>query len=525
MSRRTTRKTEAAPKTVEAKTMMSDLKSGKDSLPPEVKKEDGPQVEPVAQPPAVGPPPDEAPPEEAQAQPADAPPEEKTEATAAEAEAQSGNDSLPQAEATEAQRTEGQADQADDEDAQEVEGDPDDEDEGDPDFTDRDCQDLTVLERQAKTAGLEEAKALREIRQRQLWKSIKDEDGKRRYQTFDDYCQERLGHTRQFVTQRCNWLARMELLASCRAKGFDVPAVLNPTACNSLYRLDLCGHFRGTDAEKEEQGLRAVLCEAVNDGLKLTGDNLRTVCERLKAYYGALGSDKPAAPTYADYKDDCKMLEEIAGMSWDWNIHGIVVKEQQESGASYAESVGKVYLQEGKRPKNSALLHHATGDDLRLVVDQLLVARKKLEAVENAKQAKAEARQKDKEATEALEAAQRQAGINKKAKGKGKGEDGNGEQGNGNGKDGDEDDGDQNVELKLRYRLKKTPPAVNPDAWDFEDWDGLLIKLTELKDEHKPKKPGGTYFLPLAITVKAVSASEDEKLVQDAERMVQEEQG
>jgi hypothetical protein len=98
------------------KTRKADLKSGKESLPPEVKKEDGPQAEPVAQPPTVGPPPDEAPPEEAQASASVV--SVLASGGASPGWAQSGNDSLPQAEATEAKRTEGQSDQADDEDTQ-----------------------------------------------------------------------------------------------------------------------------------------------------------------------------------------------------------------------------------------------------------------------------------------------------------------------------------------------------------------------------------------------------------------------
>jgi hypothetical protein len=397
---------------------------------------------------------------------------------------ESGNESLPpaqeEAQATQAPAQEGAPQEAEDEEDssgeeeedydEEEPYDPDDEDEGDePAFTDQDRTDLVKLEDDAKSAGLVQAMALKEIRQRQLWKSIKDEEGKRRYHRFEDYCAERLGHTKQWVTQQTRWLAMVELLDA----------------------LEDCGTFKGTLHEKQEQGLVAVVQEAVSDGLTLTGKHLGSVCQRRSAYFGASGGDKPAAPTYPDYKDDCKMLEEIAGMSWDWNIPGIVVKEQQESGASYAEAVGKVYLQEGKRPKNSALLHHGTGDDLRAVVDQLLVARKKREAVEKAKADKAEANRKAREAREAEETALAQAGIAKPAKRKGKGKDGNGGQGGDNGRDGDQD---EDVQVEIHYRLKMTPPAVNPDAWDFEDWDKLLDKLTELKDEHEPKEPGGIFL-------------------------------
>jgi hypothetical protein len=511
--------------TAQAQELLSDIKSGKESLPPEVKKEDAPQVEPEAQPSTVGPPPDESGKESI-------PPAQVTEAHGQDDD--SGKESLPpaQAEAQDAQadqpaepdaEDEDEDDDLDDEDEDEDEDDDlDDEDRGDPVFTEKDRRDLVALEGRMKTTGLEYARALRDIRRRQLWKAHRNEDGTRRYRRFEDYCGDRLGHTKQWVTQQTRWLATVELLATCRAKGFDVPEFLNPTASNSLYYLDQCGHFQGTDDEKKEQGLVAVIKEAVSDGLTLTGEHLGAVCHRRRAYFGASGDKKPAAPTYQDYKDDLKVVGEVKELAYEWNVPGKVVKEQQESGVAYAEAVGKVYLKEGKRPYDTDLLHQATGPDLRAVVDQLLVARKKLEAVEKAKAAKAEANRRAKEAREAAEAALAQAGIVNPAKGKGKGKDGNGGQGGDNGQGGDQG---EDVQVEIRYRLKTTPPAVNPDAWDFEVWDKLLDKLTELKDEHEPKKPGGTYTLPLAIIFEAVSASEDEKAVRDAEAKVQEQQG
>src|SRR5262249_18039084 len=111
-----------------------------------------------------------------------------------------------------------------------------------PAFNDQDRTDLVKLEDDVKSAGLVQAVALKEIRQRQLWKAIKDEEGKRRYQRFEDYCAERLGHTKQWVTQQTRWLTTVELLASCRAKGYEVPEYLNPNCANSLYALEDCGH-------------------------------------------------------------------------------------------------------------------------------------------------------------------------------------------------------------------------------------------------------------------------------------------
>src|SRR5262249_11953812 len=196
---------------------------------------------------------------------------------------------------------------------------------------------------------------------------------------------------------------------------------------------------------KEEQGLVAVIREAVSDGLTLTGKHLGAVCQRRRAYYGASDDKKPAAPTYQDYKDDLKVVEEVKELAYDWNVPGKVVKEQQESGVRYAEAVGQVYLKEGKRPYDTDLLLQATGDDLRAVVDQLLVAHKKLVAVNEAKAKKAEANRLAKEAREAQEKAERDAGIFK-AKSKGKGKDGDG----GGGGEGDgSGDHDHSYELTL----------------------------------------------------------------------------
>jgi hypothetical protein len=72
-------------------------------------------------------------------------------------------------------------------------------------FTEKDRKDLPVLEKKAEGGLIQSAKAIREIRQRQLWRLAEDDRGQRlNYASFEEYCQDRLGHTRQWVTHLTN---------------------------------------------------------------------------------------------------------------------------------------------------------------------------------------------------------------------------------------------------------------------------------------------------------------------------------
>ena len=73
-------------------------------------------------------------------------------------------------------------------------------------FTEKDRHDLPILEQRAENGGRQQAEALRDIRHRQLWRLIQDDQGKQLYPNFEEYCQDRWGHPRQWVTHQTNWL-------------------------------------------------------------------------------------------------------------------------------------------------------------------------------------------------------------------------------------------------------------------------------------------------------------------------------
>jgi len=73
-----------------------------------------------------------------------------------------------------------------------------------PELTAEEAVDFQRLEEVFSHGQRESIAALREIRERKLYRQ--------RYKTFDDYIQERWGHSRQWATQQINWLRRTELL-------------------------------------------------------------------------------------------------------------------------------------------------------------------------------------------------------------------------------------------------------------------------------------------------------------------------
>ena len=82
--------------------------------------------------------------------------------------------------------------------------------EGEITFTERDKTDFLLLEQEWENGGIQQAEAIRKIRKRRLWRLCRDDEGKQLYATFDQYCEERWGHTRQWATQQTNWLAITE---------------------------------------------------------------------------------------------------------------------------------------------------------------------------------------------------------------------------------------------------------------------------------------------------------------------------
>jgi hypothetical protein len=140
------------------------------------------------------------------------------------------------------------------------------EDTDDVTFSEQDRRDLPLLEQKVEAGKRQAFEALREIRQRQLWKVLQNNQGEQRYSTFDGYCEERWGHSRQWVTHATNWLTVTEEMERL---GITDPPHLSVKAAQGL----LIGRL------KEAGGLQAVLQEVKEDGSPLNSST--TLPERI----------------------------------------------------------------------------------------------------------------------------------------------------------------------------------------------------------------------------------------------------
>lgn len=243
---------------------------------------------------------------------------------------------------------------------EDAEGEDDQEAEGkEVTFTEKDRQDLPVLEKRVEGKLREAAQAIREIRQRQLWQLCEDDQGERiNYPNFEAYCQDHLGHSRQWVTHLTNWLRIMEELDSLK---FPVPH-LTVKAAQGL----LVGRLQ------DAGGLRAVLEEAKEDGVPLDRDSLREIVLRRADFNywsndGKEGVNKPAAPTYAEYKRDLAAVKELGEGRTDY---GIVTKARQLEG-DLGDNLVAVCKENRVLPKTDHLLVVLTGKALEDVVSRL----------------------------------------------------------------------------------------------------------------------------------------------------------
>jgi hypothetical protein len=99
-----------------------------------------------------------------------------------------------------------------------------------PGLTHDETAELLTDEAEVRSTGIEHARKFQKIRSQKLWQKITDGQVNRRYASFDDYCDERLGISRQQVTHITKGLARNDELAVMRAKGLNVPAFLSASA-------------------------------------------------------------------------------------------------------------------------------------------------------------------------------------------------------------------------------------------------------------------------------------------------------
>lgn len=256
----------------------------------------------------------------------------------------------------------------DDEDEEEQQVDEEDEQEAEPGFTEEDRKDLPILEKEVEASGIQQARALREIRQRKLWMLH------RRYKTFDEYCDDQ-GFTRQWVTQQTRWLAAEEKLAELRARGVEVPNHLSAHAVSGLYHLAAAGGYQGsTEEDQEEQGLVAVLQEAQEEGLSFGRDNLRLICDRRARFFQARkqGHHVPAAPTYPDYRQDVAALQPLKEVRRDCSNWNQAQWRAERENILLEEALIQVCKETLALPDDPALLAYATGAALEKVVGLLL---------------------------------------------------------------------------------------------------------------------------------------------------------
>jgi hypothetical protein len=218
----------------------------------------------------------------------------------------------------------------------------------DPTFSALDEADFRRLDSEVTKASRRTFTALREIRQRKLYRLPKDEQGNKLYPTFEAYVQQRHGHTRVWVTQGTNWLRTLEALEQV---GLPVPLTVDAAQ-------GLRPHLI-----KDAGGLVAIFEEAQEDGVPLTKDNLRAIVER-RANYFREGA-KVAATSYADYKQDWTVAKTLGTGTW-----GIVTDARKLPG-DFADNLIRLCTERKRTPRAEQLLEVATGKALEEIVARL----------------------------------------------------------------------------------------------------------------------------------------------------------
>lgn len=250
--------------------------------------------------------------------------------------------------------------------------DPDDESWYDPDvnqddaereasvsFSEKDRAEFARLERQVDSGTRQAAEALRAIRSRQLWRLESDEQGGQRYANFEAYCQDRWGHSRQWATQLTNWLRAVE-----EGERAGIAVSLTVKAAQGL----LTGRL------KEAGGLQAVLGEAQEDGAPLDRESLREIVNRRADYNyysekGEVGVNRPAAPTYGEYKADLETAGRLGKFPADFEV----VTRAKELDGDFATNLVSLCRERKVVPPANRLVAVLTGEALADVVARLKV--------------------------------------------------------------------------------------------------------------------------------------------------------
>jgi hypothetical protein len=246
-------------------------------------------------------------------------------------------------------------------------------------FSEKDKKDLPLLEQKIETGSRQAFEALREIRQRQLWRLIRNDDDEQSYGTFDDYCEERMGHSRQWVTHATNWL---NITEEMERLGITDPPRLTVKAAQGL----LAGRL------KDAGGLRAVLEEAKQDSVPLKRDDLREIVLRRADYNywsrdGQEGINKPAAKSYAEYKHDVATAKQL-GESGSYALFEEAVKvarDESSQGTGLADALVMISQQKRKMPDRGRLLANFTGVALEELVERLKDVAQEIKGIDEKK--------------------------------------------------------------------------------------------------------------------------------------------
>lgn len=258
------------------------------------------------------------------------------------------------------------------------EDDVDEETESAVSFTEKDQKDLPLLEKRVVGKLREAAEALREIRQRQLWRLLLNEQGNQLFANFDEYCNERLGHTRQWVTHLTNWLSIAEEL-----ERLDLGQIhLTVKAAQALTNERL----------GEAGGLRAVLEEAKQDSVPLDQTHLREIVLRRANYNfyskdGREGITKPAAQTYDEYKHDLAVVKQL-GESGSYSLIDEAIKaagNESSQGTGLADVLVSLCQEQEKLPDRDGLLANFTGTALEELVERLMEVAEEINSIKEKK--------------------------------------------------------------------------------------------------------------------------------------------
>lgn len=244
-------------------------------------------------------------------------------------------------------------------------------------FTEKDKADFVLIEKQVESGGRQEAEAMREIRKRQLWRLAVDSDDKPiLYANFKEYCEERWGHTPQWVTHQTNWLAITEEMERL---GITDPPHLSVRAAQGL-----------SGRLKDAGGLRTVLEEAKQDGLPMDRDSLREIVLRRANYNyyskeGTPGETKPAAQTYAAYKLDVATAKQLG----EAGSYGLVTEALKANGGQhgigFADQIVLLSQQKRKMPERDQLLANFTGVALEELVERLKDVAQEIKTIQEKK--------------------------------------------------------------------------------------------------------------------------------------------